>query len=246
MGVGGRPHGSAWGDRPPRTAAKTLQAIVSRLRAALPCDADIIVWRDGGYALQVVPDTVEALRFRALVDAGSRRLRRGDPQPAAAQLRLALGLWRAQEPADLGDTALAAAVRASLTEARLTAVEDRVAAELALGRHTDLLAELEELVEAHPFRERFVERLVLALYRSGQQPQALDMFRRVRGRLRRELGWDPSPALGRLRSRSTHTTLLGRAAADTAGQPPSRGVQLQRPCRRARRALPRCSMTLVS
>ncbi len=190
-----------WGDRPPRTAAKTLQAIVSRLRAALPCDADIIVWRDGGYALQVVPDTVDALRFRALVDAGSRRLRRGDPQPAAAQLRLALGLWRAQEPADLGDTALAAAVRASLTEARLTAVEDRVAAELALGRHTDLLAELEELVEAHPFRERFVEQLVLALYRSGQQPQALDVFRRVRGRLRRELGCDPSPALRRLRSR---------------------------------------------
>ena len=190
-----------WGDRPPRTAAKTLQATVSRLRAALPGDADVILWRDGGYALQVVPDAVDALRFRGLVDSGRQLLRAGDPQPAAGHLRLALGLWRAQEPADLGDTSAAAATRASLIETRLTAVEDRIAADLALGRHTDLLAELEELVEAHPFRERFVEQFMLALYRSGRQPQALELFRRVHRRLRQELGCDPSPALGRLRSR---------------------------------------------
>ncbi len=190
-----------WGDRPPRTAAKTLQAVVSRLRTALPGDADVIVWRDGGYALQIDPDAVDALRFRRLVDSGSRLLRAGDPQPAAEQLRHALGLWRAQEPPHLGDTSAAAATRASLTEARLTAVEARVAADLALGRHTELLAELEELVEAHPFREKFVEQFMIALYRSGQQPQALELFRRVRRRLRQELGCDPSPALGRLRSR---------------------------------------------
>ena len=190
-----------WGERLPRSAAKTLQAIVSRLRAAVPGDAGAIVWRDGGYALQIVPDAVDAFRFGELVNSGRRLLRAGDPHSAARDLHLALGLWRAQEPADLGDTAAAAAARASLIETRLTALEDRIAAELALGRHTDLLGEMEELVETHPFRERFVEQFMLALYRSGRQPQALDVFRRTHRRLRQELGCDPSPALDRLGSR---------------------------------------------
>lgn len=201
-----------WGERPPRTAGKSLQAVVSRLRSCLGTP-DTISWSDGGYLLRLPAEAVDALRFRRFAALGRDRLRADDPGTAADQLRQARGLWRAEEPADLGQGAGAAA-RAALVEERLAALEDLLAAELALGRHGDLVAGLCELTETHPYRERFAELLMLALYRCGRSTDALAAYDRVRRRLDHDLGCDPSPALTELRARiAAHDPALAPRAA---------------------------------
>lgn len=190
-----------WADDPPRTAAKTLQAIVSRIRAALGGDDDLVPWQEDGYVLQVSADAVDATRFRILAAEGHDLLRADDPRAATDRLRAALRLWRADEPADLGDTTAALAERTALTEARLQALENRIEADLALGRHAGLVGELEALVDAHPYREPFLRLLAVALYRAGRQPDALRAIDRAGRRFADDLGTDPSPALVHLRAR---------------------------------------------
>ncbi|HKH15744.1 MAG TPA: AfsR/SARP family transcriptional regulator [Solirubrobacterales bacterium] len=158
-----------WGDRPPDTATKTVQVYVSRLRRVL--GEGILVTRGGGYALDVGPDEVDADRFKRLADDGREALDRGDAARAAEQLRAALELWRGEPLADFAYEDFARNEIARLTELRLGAVEDRIEADLALGRHAGLVAELEALVAENPTRERLRGQLMLALYRSGRHPE---------------------------------------------------------------------------
>jgi DNA-binding SARP family transcriptional activator len=185
-----------WGGRPPETATKTVQVYVSRLRKAL--GDGVLVTSDGGYALQLSPDQVDADRFERLAREGREALERGDADAAADALRGALDLWRGPPLADLAYEDFAQQEIGRLEEERLGALEDRIDAELALGRHAALVPELEALVSDHPTRERLRGQLMLALYRSGRQADALEAYRDVQRTLDRELGLEPGPELQEL------------------------------------------------
>ena len=184
-----------WHGEPPATAAKAIQVYVARLRSAL--GSERVLKRPRGYELLVAPGEVDADRFEELVVAASS----APPADAAAYLREALALWRGHPLADLSLEPWAETEVARLAERRLVAVEDWVDAELALGHHRELVPELEALVAEHPFREELLERLVLALYRSGRQAEALAAYRRGAARLRTELGLEPSQSLRELETR---------------------------------------------
>ena len=193
-----------WGDDPPETATTALQVYVSRLRTALepnraPGDAGtIIVTQSPGYVLRAGPDELDLARFERLtVEAESARTA-GDQKRAAELLREAVGLWRGAALADLAFEPFAQPEIARLEELRLLAVEERIDAELELGRHAQLVGELESLVVVHPLRERLRCLLVIALYRSGRQAEALEAFNAAKATLLDELGIEPSPALARL------------------------------------------------
>ena len=173
-----------------------LQVTVSRLRTVL--GGECIVTRAGGYALEVPAGALDADRFEDLAARGRAALRRQDASAAARLLRQALGLWRGAPLAEFADNEFAAAVITRLQEARLAAVEGRVEADLMLGGHGELAGELEALVRAHPLRERLWGRLMVALYRSGRQGDALGAYQRARAVLSGELGVDPGPELRRL------------------------------------------------
>src|SRR5215207_8381816 len=185
-----------WGERPPATAAKAIQVHVSHLRKAL--GAERLVTGGGGYMLDVEPGQVDVDRFERLAKEDREALDRGDPGAAAERLREALGLWRGPPLADLAYESFAQNEIGRLEEARLAALEDRIDAELALGRHAALVAELEALVAEHPTRERLRGQLMLALYRSGRQGDALESYRDAQRTLDRELGLEPGPELQRL------------------------------------------------
>jgi YVTN family beta-propeller protein len=185
-----------WGERPPETATKTVQVYVSRLRKAL--GDGVLVTRGGGYALDVDAEEVDADRFERLASEGREALDRDDPGAAAERLREALDIWRGPPLADLAYESFAQNEIGRLEEARLAALEARIDAELALGRHAALVAELEALVAEHPTRERFRGQLMLALYRSGRQGDALESYRDAQRTLDRELGLEPGPELQRL------------------------------------------------
>ncbi|MGH8775275.1 MAG: BTAD domain-containing putative transcriptional regulator [Jiangellaceae bacterium] len=187
-----------WGGDPPGTARHTLQGYVHRLRRVMGADAWRLVTRSPGYQLEMSAGELDAQRFQDLAEEGRRALVRGEPRTAADLLAPALGLWRGPPLADLADVAGLDPERARLEALRLTALEDRVEADLALGGHAALVGELERLVSAHPFRERLWGRLMLALYRSGRQADALQAFRRARQVLGQELGIEPSRWLCRL------------------------------------------------
>ena len=186
-----------WGERPPATATKTVQVYVSRLRKALG-EEGLIATRSGGYVLDTSPDDVDAERFARRAREGREALDRGDGESASARLTEALALWRGPPLADLAYESFAQDAIARLEEARLVAIEDRIEADLALGRHEALIAELERLVADHPTRERLRAQLMLALYRSGRQAEALETYREARRALDRELGLDPGPELQQL------------------------------------------------
>jgi DNA-binding SARP family transcriptional activator len=188
-----------WGDKAPETARGTLHSYVSRLRNVVS-DGARIEGRPPGYVLHVDPEQIDALRFEALVREG-RRLLAEDPEAALERLDEALSLWRGIPLADLADELSLRPEIGRLEELRLVAVEHRIAAELALGRHDELGAELESLVEEHPLRERLWGHLMLALYRSRRQAEALNAFQRARRLLADELGLDPSPELRELQGR---------------------------------------------
>jgi len=180
-----------WHGDPPTTARHTLQGYVHRLRHTLGPDAWRLTTRPPGYQLKVSTGELDAQRFQDLATAGRRALVRDDPQAAADQLAAGLGLWRGPLLADLDEVALAPE-RARLEPLRLTALEDRIEADLALGGHGGLVAELEALLADHPYRERLWGQLMLALYRSGRQADALQAFHRARQVLDEELGIQPS------------------------------------------------------
>ena len=185
-----------WGERAPATAAKTLQTYVSKLRKAL--GDGVVLTRAGGYVLDADRADVDASQFRALADEGQGSLREGDFRRAAGLLREALGLWRGPALADFAYESFAQADGARLEESRLAALEDRIDAELGLGEHARLVDELEQRVREHPLRERPAGQLMLALYRSGRQADALEVYRQTSERLRDDLGLEPSRQLREL------------------------------------------------
>jgi predicted ATPase/DNA-binding SARP family transcriptional activator len=186
-----------WGGCPPPAAAGTLRAHVSRLRTLLRPDAELLA-RGGGYALAAEPGQLDASRFERLLGAGREALERGEAAVAADRFREGLGLWRGRALADVADVESLAREGARLEELRLVAVEGRVEADLELGMEAEVAGELEVLVAEHPVRERLWCLLVLALYRSGRQADALAAYRRAREMLAAELGIDPGQELRRL------------------------------------------------
>jgi predicted ATPase/DNA-binding SARP family transcriptional activator len=188
-----------WGERPPADAVNALHRLVSRLRKALP--NGLIEGQPDGYLLQLAPDTVDAARFERLV--GQARV--GDDLQRASVLREALALWRGTAMQDVG-LAESAAFDAAVTRLeglRLTAMEDCLDAEIGLGRASELVTELTDLVAAHPLRERLVAALMRALAAAGRGTEALLVYQRTRETLAGELGVDPSPGLSAL-----HVALL--------------------------------------
>ncbi|MFG3442691.1 BTAD domain-containing putative transcriptional regulator [Nonomuraea sp. NPDC047897] len=179
-----------YGEQPPDGVANALQAQVSRLRRAL--GRDRIEFHPAGYLLAADPDDVDARRFERLAGEGGHALRAGDARLAAALLREALSLWRG---AALADAPFAVAAAAGLEERRLAATEDRVQADLELGRHRELVAELRQLTAVHPLRERPRIQLMRALYGSGRQAEALGAYEEARRVLDEELGLAPGPEL---------------------------------------------------
>ncbi|WP_330464986.1 BTAD domain-containing putative transcriptional regulator [Micromonospora zamorensis] len=203
-----------YGEHPPRGAANALQSQVSRLRQALPAEHDPVEFHPAGYRLAVDPDDVDAYRFERLAEAGRRALVDGDWPRAAAVLREALELWRGPALADAVGAAGAPAQAARLDELRLAAIEDRVEADLALGAQSALIAELRELVVAHPLRERSRGQLMRALAALGRPAEALAEFEDARHTLADQLGVDPSAELA-----AVHLAVLRgeeRAAAEQA------------------------------
>ena len=191
-----------WEGSPPPTAETTLRSYVSRLRRAL--GAATIRAQSAGYVLDLPPDAVDAVRFERLLGEGREALARGAAGIAAERLHAALALWRGS----VEDTRLEAL--------ELDATEARIDADLALGRHATLVAELRRLVAEEPLRERFWYQLALALYRSGQQAEALAAYREARDVLDRELGLDPGEEL-----RELERAILNQAVAP-AGAPDER------------------------
>jgi len=185
-----------WGEDSPERAAAALRVNVSRLRKTLP--QDVLTTRSPGYVLRVGPDELDLHRFERLVDEGRSLLARGLTADASVRLREALSLWRGPALADFAYESFAQAAIARLEEIRLAAVELRIDADLALGRHHELVGELEAHVAEHPLRERLQMFLMTALYRSGRQAEALDSYHDARRALVDELGINPSTALQEL------------------------------------------------
>jgi YVTN family beta-propeller protein len=188
-----------WAGAPPAGAAKTLQVYISRLRRAL--GDGVIETRGPGYALRAGEGCVDLDDFDALVAEGRERLASGDADGAARILRQALALWRGPALSDLRYEAFAQSEIARLDQARLAAVEERIDADLARGRHAEVAVELESLVREYPLRERLRGQQMLALYGIGRQGEALDAYRAARETLVTELGIEPGPALRELERR---------------------------------------------
>lgn len=185
-----------WPAGAPETAAHAVQVYVSQLRTALGSAA--IERGAAGYALGVDRKQIDARRFEHLADEGRAALQDGDVRTSHGALREALELWRGPALSDFVYEPFAQLEIARLEELRLVALECRIDADLALGRHAEVVAELEALVEAHPLREGPLRRLMLALYRCGHQVDALAAYRRARGALVAELGIEPGPELREL------------------------------------------------
>ncbi|WP_127939136.1 BTAD domain-containing putative transcriptional regulator [Nonomuraea polychroma] len=188
-----------WGQRPPADEVNALQALVSRLRRVLP--DGVIEANSGGYRLAVAPDAVDVCRFEHLVG----QARAAEPAARADLLHTALALWRGKAMADIAlqDSDAFDAAVARLDELHVAALGDRVDADIRLGRGSELVSELTELVATHPLREGFVAALMRALAEAGRGNEALTVYQRTRERLAEELGADPSAELSAL-----HTALL--------------------------------------
>jgi len=201
---------SLWGDEPPGTARKSLQVRVAGLRKTL--GQDRIVTSPSGYRVSSErPDELDLELFERLAAVGD-----------AESLREALSLWRGPALVDFTREPWAVAPAARLEEVRLTVLEKRVDADLMLGRHAELVGELEELVVAHPLRERFRGQLILSLYRSGRQAEALEAYRASRRMLVDELGIEPGHPLQELERailRSCRARRATRRGSATGGDP---------------------------
>ncbi len=189
-----------WGDRPPGDPGHALRVHVSRLRRSLRdagCDG-VLVTRSPGYVVEVDADAVDLGRFETLVADARQQSTNHDHAGAAVTLRQALALWRGPALVDVGDTPSFRGEACRLDELRLGAIEQRVEADLACGRHVEIVAELDALTRAHPLRERLWGLRMLALYRAGRPADALRSYQDLRAVLGEELGLEPSPALARL------------------------------------------------
>jgi class 3 adenylate cyclase/DNA-binding SARP family transcriptional activator len=185
-----------WAGQPPATATKIVQLYVSRLRKSL--GEGLLLTRSPGYVLRANPENLDAHRFERRFEEGRRALAGGDPALAATKLREALSLWSGPALADFLYEPFAQGEIARLEDLRLGCLEERIEAELALGSHAELVGELEAHVTAHPLRERPRGQLMLALYRSGRQAEALAAYQAARQALVDQLGIEPSPSLQRL------------------------------------------------
>jgi DNA-binding SARP family transcriptional activator/pimeloyl-ACP methyl ester carboxylesterase len=182
-----------WGEDVPETAVKMVQIYVSQLRKVLP--ADVLLTRPPGYLLELDPEQVDLVRFERLLAQGRSRLAAGEALGASEALEEALALWRGPALAEFAAEPFGQAEAARLEELHLSAVEERIEADLALGRHADLVGELEALVARQPLRERLRRQQMLALYRCGRQADALAAYQDARHALSETLGISPSPAL---------------------------------------------------
>lgn len=192
-----------WSEEPPPTARKILQNAISSLRRALADRSGsgpsrLLVTRAPGYMLRADPTTVDNCRFQELARAGQTALTAGQWDEADRQLRKALDLWQGPALADLVEDGYQWPELTALQNSRFAVLENRMDAALAAGRHLDVIGELEAVVSTDPLRERLSQQLMLALYRSGRQADALGVFRRTRATLVQRLGLDPSPELREL------------------------------------------------
>jgi DNA-binding SARP family transcriptional activator len=207
-----------WGEDAPKTATTSLQNSISRLRRAL--GADVLETRAPGYLLRAGPDQVDARRFEVQL----RDARRAAAGERRELLQRALSLWRGPALAEFAFEQFAQAEIGRLEELRLAALEERIDTDLELGQHGDVIGELEALARDHPLRETFCRSLMLALYRSGRQAEALEVYQDARGRFVEELGIEPGPELKRLQSEILRheaglaTPDASRAAADEEGE----------------------------
>jgi predicted ATPase/DNA-binding SARP family transcriptional activator len=216
-----------WQGDPPPTAAKIVQNSVSQLRKLL--EPGLLVTRSPGYLLRVEREELDSERFERMVDDARTDLARGTASEAAEQLRDAAELWRGPALADFSDAPFARAESARLEELRSAATEDRIEAELALGRHAELVPELEALVAQYPLRERLRAQLMVALYRSGRQAEALRVYHETREVLVEELGLEPGRALQRLeRAVLLQDPALELGPEEEAVEPP-RPAEIARP-----------------
>jgi DNA-binding SARP family transcriptional activator len=204
-----------WGDDPPETATSALQVYVSQLRKAI--GPERVLTKRPGYLLLVEEGELDVDRFEQMVREGREQLGAGDPAGASERLERALELWRGPALAEFRSGVFAREAGDRLEEERLAAVELRIEADLALGRHAQLVPELEELVERAPFRESPRRQLMLALYRSGRQADALELYRRTRDSFVDELGIEPGPELQEL-----ERAILRQDESLQAPRPPSR------------------------
>src|SRR5215471_4723929 len=223
-----------WAERPPKTGGQAVRVYVSHLRKALePGDSDgpprVLVTRRNGYLLRVDPDQVDVDRFEALRAEGRRLLAAEEIADAANTLEQALSLWRGAPLQEFEYEAFAQPEIARLEELRLATLEDMFDAQLAAGRDSELVADLEQLVEANPLRERLRAQLMLALYRAGRPADALETYQRGRRLLVEELGLEPGETLRRLETRILRQdSELDRPSASQPSQetparpPPSR------------------------
>jgi DNA-binding SARP family transcriptional activator/tetratricopeptide (TPR) repeat protein len=193
---------AVWGNDPPKTADHSVQVYVSDLRKALGATdgSAIVVRRDPGYSLDVPETMVDLHRFEGLRGRGRAALDQDEPTRASALLTEALDVWRGTALADFTYDDFARGEIERLEELRLATIEDRLDADLVLGRHAELVAELRALVDEHPARERLRADLMLALYRSGRQPEAVEVFHDGRTLLGEEYGLDPGARLVELAS----------------------------------------------
>jgi predicted ATPase/DNA-binding SARP family transcriptional activator len=214
-----------WGEHPPTTAHTALQGYVSQLRRLLGKGEDgggsLLVTRSPGYLFGAAPDQLDLTRFEQLTASGRKALAEGEPARAANLLAEALDLWRGPPLADFAYEAWAQAAIGRLEELRLSALEDRIEADLACGHHSELVGELEALIAEQPLRERLRGQLMLALYRGGRQADALDAYQAARRALVEELGIEPSPDL-----QSLNHSILNHDEALTA---PPRAVAVDGP-----------------
>ncbi len=188
-----------WPGEPPASAAKIIQAHVSRLRKALDGVGEgMLLTRGHGYLLRIEPGQLDRDRFRGLLEDGRAALAADDPDKAAETLRDALALWRGPPLAEFAYDSFAQEEIGRLEDLHLEALEERIEADLAVGRHEAVVHELEQLAGRHPLRERVRGQLMLALYRSGRQAEALEVYRGARRTLADELGLEPSPTLQQL------------------------------------------------
>jgi DNA-binding SARP family transcriptional activator len=178
-----------WGAAPPPSADKLVQVYVSQLRRLVHPAA--IKRMGASYVLELVAGSFDAIRFEDLINDGKRAAKAGNPVLAASLFRRALALWRGPAYGELAYEDFARGEAERLEELRLIALEELFEAELALGRHTDLLPELGRMAATHPLREPLQALTMLALYRCGRHPEGLDVYTALRGRLHDELGLEP-------------------------------------------------------
>jgi DNA-binding SARP family transcriptional activator len=183
---------SLWGDEPPGTSSKAIQVYVSQLRSVL--GKKRLETKAPGYLLRVHDHELDLHRFEALRE----RAKQADSETASALLHEALALWRGPPLGEFAYDGFARLEIARLEELRLACLEERIEADLALGRHSDLVGEIEGLVAEHPLRERLRAQLMLALYRSGRQAEALEAYQDARQVLVGELGIQPGKSLREL------------------------------------------------